>query len=566
MLSVIHDKMTEKLASTKAAASTKLAGGGVTKYADPSKLKVEYFEAPVVEGLKKAYKHGSSKESTFEDFLQEMSSERSNALLPAQEQDLTHPLSNYFISSSHNTYLTGHQLYGRANVDGYKNVLLRGCRSVEIDVWDGEPPSSESSSDEEQAPPLSKTGKSSKRGVHDRTEPVVLHGYTATKDVSFRRVCETIRDNAFVTSKLPVIVSLEVHTSLEQQEIMVEIMEETFKGFLVDGEKVDDQKLPSPADLEEKILIKVKYSAPSPPKEGLSDGLSKTTTHTSGHSDGEEGQRQNEKPSNIIASLSKLGVYTRSYHFKSLTQPEASIPTHVFSLSEGTLSEVHKTDPEGLFNHNKDFLMRAYPRGTRISSSNLDPAPFWRQGVQMVALNWQSIDTGLMLNEAMFANTGGWVLKPPSHRSSAKYLGEFGGHGSSLAVQFIAGQNLQPPEGIEPNELKPYIKCELHVEIPNEWENLTNAKEKSRDEFKEKIDPVRGIHPDFKSQKVEFKQLPYLIPELSFVRYVLTQSSFGEWRRGFCECTKSELEMTSQEKAGVLNMTKYLYSFDNPRH
>lgn len=27
--------------------------------------------------------------------------------------------------------------------------------------------------------------------------------------------------------------------------------------------------------------------------------------------------------------------------------------------------------------------MRAYPKGLRVSSSNLDPAIFWRQGVQM---------------------------------------------------------------------------------------------------------------------------------------------------------------------------------------
>jgi hypothetical protein len=300
---------------------------------------------------------------------------------------------------------------------------------------------------------------------------------------------------------------------------MVDIMEEAFKGLLVDGDTADYKKLPSPSDLQKKVLIKVKYSPPGPPKDESPENLSKITAESSHQSDEDEPQGQKKsKPSKIIDALSKLGIYTRSYSFKSLTQPEATIPTHIFSLSEGALSEVHKTDPDGLFDHNKKFLMRAYPRGTRISSSNLDPAPFWRQGVQMVALNWQRIDAGIMLNEAMFANSGGWVLKPPSHRSAATYAGEAGGHGSSFSVQFVAGQNIQPPEGVASKELKPYVKCELHVEIPNEWENLTTAEEKAGDEFKEKIKPVKGVHPDFKSQFVQFNKLPSIIPELGFIR------------------------------------------------
>ena len=112
----------EKLTSKVAAVSAKLAGGDVTKYADPSKFDIEKFEAPVLDGLKEAYKLSKPQDQSYEDYLRLMASEESNAIGAAREQDLAHPLSNYFISSSHNTYLTGHQLYGKANVDGYKNV------------------------------------------------------------------------------------------------------------------------------------------------------------------------------------------------------------------------------------------------------------------------------------------------------------------------------------------------------------------------------------------------------------------------------------------------------------
>ncbi|QDS72954.1 hypothetical protein FKW77_008506 [Venturia effusa] len=515
------------------------AGGGVSQLTDPASFRIDSFRNAVMDGLVTAYKTCEEEFASLKDFLDFMSSDKSNANGPFPNQDLDHTLCNYFISSSHNTYLTGHQLYGKSNVNGYKNVLLRGCRCVEIDVWDGEEDSSsESSSDEEKAPPSKLADTTSKptkwTAGPPRVEPVVLHGYTATKDISFRSVCETIRDNAFVTSSLPVIVSLEVHTCAEQQELMVEIMNECFSGMMVDVENASDAALPSPNDLRGKILIKVKYTPPQTAAAAAPamsvDGqapLSKVTSSGSNSDQSETVDAKGQaKPSKIIEALSRLGIYMRSYHFKSLDQPEASVPTHVFSLSEGTLMEVHKKNPKGLFDHNRQYLMRAYPKGTRISSSNLDPAAFWRRGVQMVALNWQKIDEGVMLNEGMFAQSGGWALKPPMYRSSSTtYPREGSDHSSSFTVEILAGQNLEPPEDIDPVDFKPYLKCELHVEIPGNWEDLAPGKEKDG-EFKAKIKASKGTNPDFKRQVMKFDKLPSIVPELGFVRFKLMHDKF----------------------------------------
>jgi len=335
--------------------------------------------------------------------------------------------------------------------------------------------------------------------------------------VSFRRVCETIRDNAFVTSTLPVIVSLEVHSSREQQEIMVEIMDECFKGLLVDFDRADGAKLPSPKDLSKKILIKVKYSPPTTSDEATqvaAGTLSKTQTQSSRSGDDEavppkDGAKA--KPSKIIEALSRFGIYTKSYSFKSLDQPEAAIPAHVFSLSESALIEVHKENPADLFDHNKRFFMRAYPKGTRVSSSNLDPTLFWRKGVQMVALNWQKCDAGVMLSEGMFANTGGWVLKPENYRATAEYSDNGASHGSWFNIEFLAGQNIDPPKDVDAADFHPFIKCELHAVVPGKWED-------KEDMFKAKTKAAKGRNPDFKRQVVKFEKIPCIEPELTFVR------------------------------------------------
>lgn len=101
----------------------------------------------------------------------------------------------------------------------------------------------------------------------------------------------------------------------------------------------------------------------------------------------ESGDRTKVK---ISFELAALLVYTVGVKCRGINKKETYAPNHMFSLSERTANKVLKQSMLDLVKHNRTHLVRIYPNGTRLNSTNFEPHRYWAAGAQLVAINWQT--------------------------------------------------------------------------------------------------------------------------------------------------------------------------------
>jgi phosphatidylinositol phospholipase C delta len=92
----------------------------------------------------------------------------------------------------------------------------------------------------------------------------------------------------------------------------------------------------------------------------------------------------------ISLAVASLLVYTVGVKCRGINKKERYAPEHMFSLSEKMANKMIKQGMMELIKHNRSHMVRIYPKGLRVNSSNYLPHRYWAAGAQLVAINWQT--------------------------------------------------------------------------------------------------------------------------------------------------------------------------------
>ncbi|KAG0490493.1 hypothetical protein HPP92_007356 [Vanilla planifolia] len=439
-------------------------------------------------------------------------------------QDMMAPLSHYYIFTGHNSYLTGNQLSSDSSDVPIINALKRGVRVIELDMW-----------------PNSK-----------KDDVDILHGRTLTAPVSLLQCLKSIKEYAFVASPYPLVITLEDHLTGDLQAKVAKMVIQTFGDLLYYPKEESMEEFPSPEALKGRIILSTK-----PPKEYLEmksqrvmdsgrqkredvaeedswgkevndfkselqigdkkdeqDKYDENSNDDGDEVDDDDDDEYNKFQQNAPPEYRNLITIRAGKPKAHLVHALRVEPDKVrrLSLSEQQLETLAVSNGTDIIRFTQKNMLRIYPKGTRVTSSNYNPMLGWMHGAQMVALNMQGHGRSLWLMHGFFRANGGcgYVRKPD-------FLMKIGPHGEIFNPKNVS-------------TVKTFLKVKVHA--GDGW--LVDFKRTHFDNYSPPDFYVRvgiaGVPADCKMEKTRIIEdewcptwnqeftFPLMVPELALLR------------------------------------------------
>uniref|UniRef100_A0A2K5E826 Phosphoinositide phospholipase C n=1 Tax=Aotus nancymaae TaxID=37293 RepID=A0A2K5E826_AOTNA len=383
------------------------------------------------------------------------------SLPPHIYQDMTQPLeTTYFICSSHTPTNSSVEAYIRA----------RGCRCVEVDVWDG-----------------------------PNGEPVVYHGHTLTSRILFKDVVATVAQYAFQGGRMmPLFKSNNKFKTC-------------YPGYTIAQTQVQRLTL-IPA-----VHADCLYSHSHPQVVTcplFCPSICCQITAQATISKPESLLLSQQKSKLILCpALSSLVTYLKSVSFRSFTHSKEHYHFYeISSFSETKAKRLIKEAGNEFVQHNAWQLSRVYPSGLRTDSSNYNPQELWNAGCQMVAMNMQTAGLEMDICDGHFRQNGGcgYVLKPDFLRDAQssfdpeRPISPF--KAQTLLIQVISGQQLPKVDKTKEGSIvDPLVRVQIFGVRLDTARQETNYVDNN------------GFNP-YWGQTLCFR---VLVPELAMLRFVV---------------------------------------------
>lgn len=375
------------------------------------------------------------------------------------QRRLNKPLSNYWINSS---FHTSSMSDGTPSIHSYTMALLRGCKSIDLNCWDGI---------------FLPSGECVPIIIPSNEKPET--SFTVKNKLTFRSVVLVVRKYLLENRKTyPIMFNLENNCSEPFQKSMVKTMRELFgKHLFVPSSSDRKKELPSPESLRGMIVVNVR----KPVKRNVNDYRSKSFCGDSVDAYSKMFNKfDTAKPDSFTR---KAPQPTASRSFTNRKRMDKNVGEDLISLSlfhqrefsgyflesmDLYCSQTHgikdvqvpkivkeySDNPDLWRKFNASHLTRIFPSNTdskdedtkskvaRMPYSNYNPVLAWGMGCQMASLNFHNDSTALAVNDGFFRQTGGigYLEKPD-------WLLGLGGKpkSTSIKIRVLSGSCLPKP-------------------------------------------------------------------------------------------------------------------------